>query len=87
MRFAFANVLTMPPATRAFLVRRLRDRRARLFRLFDGEITQNEKFLQLFFAKFARHIGIRTQNNRRLQRIADQFFLTRLLNRLTDHAT
>jgi len=71
MRFAFANVLAMPPATRAFLIRRFRHGCARLFRLLDSQITQDEKLFQLLFAEFACDIRVRTQNNRRLERIAN----------------
>src|ERR1700731_460486 len=87
MRLALADVFAMPPAARALLVSSLRNAGARFLCRLNGEIAQNEKFLQLIFVEFARHIGIRPQNNRRPQRIANQFFLTRLFDGLTDHAT
>ena len=73
--------------TRHYLERRFRDQRARLFRLLDLEIAQNEKLFQLFLVDLRRHIRVRFQNDRCLQRIADQFVLTRFFDRLADHAT
>ena len=76
----------MTPATRALCVRRLSDQSALFFRLMDRQVTHDEEFFQFFLADFLRHIGIRVQNNSGFQRVADQFFLARTLDRLPDDA-
>jgi hypothetical protein len=52
MLFAYANSWTVTPATGAFLVCGLSDGRARFVCLTNRQITQNEKFLQIFLANF-----------------------------------
>ena len=86
MHLACTNSWPMTPTTRAFFVRRFRDRNARLFCLVDCQIAQNEKFFQFLLIDFFRDIGIRMQNHRRLQSIPNQFLLTCALDRLPDYA-
>ncbi len=50
----------------------------------DCQITHNEEFFQFLLTDFLSNIGIRMQNNPGLQRVANQFFLTRALDRLRD---
>jgi len=52
----------------------------------NGQITHNEEFFQFLPIDFLGDIGIGMQNNAGLQRVANQFFLTRTLDRLRDHA-
>ena len=51
----------------------------------NRQITQNKKFLQFFLGDLVCDIGIRIQNNAGFQRVADQFFLACLLDRLPDN--
>ena len=76
----------MSPAAVAFFVRGFRHRSARFFRLLNRQITHNKKFLQFFLWDFFCDIGIRIQNNAGFQRVADQFFLACVLDRLADDA-
>ena len=71
MFFAHTDARPMTPAARAFFVLRFGHRSARFFRLMDPQITQDEKFFQLFLVDHFRDIGVRMQNNRRLERLPD----------------
>src|SRR6516165_8489841 len=75
----------MTPTTRALCVRRLSDQSARFFRLMDREITHDEKFFQFLLIDFLCHIGIRMQNYAGFESVADEFLLTRTLDRLPDY--
>ena len=50
------------------------------------QITHNKEFFQFLLTNFLGNIGIGIQDNSGLQRVADQFFLTRALKRLSNHA-
>ena len=86
VRFARANSRPMSPAAGTFLVRRFRHRSARFLCLLNRQITQNEKFLQFFLWDSFCHIRIRIQNHAGFQRVANQFLLARVLDRLADDA-
>jgi hypothetical protein len=58
MLFACANSWPVTPATRAFLVCGFGDGRAHFVSPANRQITQDEKFLQLFLADFRRDVGV-----------------------------
>src|SRR5437764_571605 len=76
----------MPPTASAFFVRRLRNQRHRFFPRFDFQIAQDEEFLDLLVRNFGNGAWFAAQNDSRFERVADQLFLARALDRLTDHA-
>jgi hypothetical protein len=58
MLFACANSWPVTPTTGTFFIGCLGDRRARFVFLANGQIAQDEKFLQLFLANFRRDIRV-----------------------------
>src|SRR5947199_2699828 len=86
MRLASSNCCSMAPATRTLCIWRFRYRSACFCGLMDCQVTHNEEFFQFLLTDFLSNIGIRMQNNPGLQRVSNQFFLTRALDRLRDDA-
>ena len=80
------DTFAMTPATRAFSIGRFLDSSGRLGRVFDNEVAQNKKFFEFFLRDRTNYFSIAFQDDASLERIADQFFLTRLFQGLADHA-
>ena len=80
------DTFAMTPATRAFSIGRFLDSSGRLGRVFDNEVAQNKKFFELLLRDRTDYFSIAFQDDASLERIADQFFLTRFFQGLADHA-
>jgi len=86
MRFACPYRWLVAPATCALCVRRFGHRSACFFRLVNCQITHNKEFFQFLFIDLLCNVGIRIQQDPRFQRVANQFFLARPLDRLSNRA-
>ena len=58
-----------------------------LHAIFNRQIAEDEKLLQFFLRDLRDDGSIATQRSRPLQRVADEFFLSRFLDRLADYST
>src|ERR1041384_4412248 len=76
----------MAPAPGTLLIRRLRHRSARFFRLMNRQITDDEKLFQLFLWDVFCALRVRIQNHSGFQCVANQLVLARVLNRRADNA-
>src|SRR5947208_4999250 len=77
----------MSPATRAFVIRRPRNRRSRLFARLQSQVAQDKKFFQLLLGHGRNERLVTSQSYRGFECVADQLLLARAFNRLANLTT